>query len=64
MRNRQMEPHRDTYPSACANVQFFRNQVKTYLVSTVALTLCVNRKVVVLILEKGGMQIFSLNMKR
>lgn len=50
-----MEPRRNTSPSACANVQFFRKQAKTYLVSTVVLPLCVNHKVVVLISEKGGM---------
>lgn len=50
-----MEPHRDTSPSACANVQFFRNQAKTYLVSTVVPNLHVNHQVVVLIAEKDVM---------
>lgn len=56
-----MEPHRDTSPSACANVQYFRNQAKTYLVFTVVPTLCVNHNAVVLMLEKGGDVDFLFN---
>lgn len=48
------EPHKDTSPRACATGQFFRNQAKAYLMSTIVPTLCVNHKVVVSISEEGG----------
>jgi len=61
MRDGWMEPHRGTSPSARANVQFFRNQAKTDLVSTVVPTLYVNHKEVVIILEKGGCRLSLLS---